>query len=168
MLLVHIWEEPNKGICVYTVHDGDMRWRIWLGQRDARKRRFHNAPAPGYWVMDYEEQGPLVAFFNSASSWQIVTDPPPHFYTRQPSWEPAEKTTGQTRSRTRTHGKGSATLSGKTPYAELYLLPTAPKNVVDAVYKVMMREHHSDHGGSDEIAKRLNEIKETIYKERGW
>lgn len=160
MLLVHIWDEPGQGICVYTVHDGDMRWRIWLGTRDARKRKFHSLPPPGYWSMDYAEQGPLVEFFNSVGGWQIATQPPPHFYVRkQRQWfRPGPRSNGNT----------PTTLAEHDPYADLYLLPSAPKEIVDAAYRALMKMHHRDHGGTDEAAKQINIAKDAIYKERGW
>jgi hypothetical protein len=43
------------------------------------------------------------------------------------------------------------------PYTALHLLPSAPPEVVKAVYKVLAMKHHPDHGGSEETMKRLNE-----------
>jgi hypothetical protein len=43
------------------------------------------------------------------------------------------------------------------PYVTLHLLPSAPPEVVKAVYKVLAMKHHPDHGGSEETMKRLNE-----------
>jgi hypothetical protein len=43
------------------------------------------------------------------------------------------------------------------PYTALHLLPSAPPEVIKAVYKVLAMKHHPDHGGSEETMKRLNE-----------
>jgi hypothetical protein len=43
------------------------------------------------------------------------------------------------------------------PYKTLHLLPSAPPEVIKAVYKVLAMKHHPDHGGSEETMKRLNE-----------
>jgi len=50
----------------------------------------------------------------------------------------------------------------------LYISHDAPKEVVDAAYKVMMSMNHPDKGGDAEMCVKINNAKDFIYKERGW
>jgi len=43
------------------------------------------------------------------------------------------------------------------PYTALHLLPSAPAELIKAAYRTLAQIHHSDHGGSEETMKRLNE-----------
>lgn len=45
---------------------------------------------------------------------------------------------------------------GSDPFTTLYLLPTAPWEVVRAVYKALAVIHHPDHGGNTETFQRIN------------
>ena len=52
---------------------------------------------------------------------------------------------------------------------EMYLVRNAPKEVFDAVYKALTKIYHPDKkGGSEEKQKKINLIKEEVYKNRGW
>ena len=57
----------------------------------------------------------------------------------------------------------SAVYEEESPYDTLYLKRTAPMYVVKAVYKVLARETHPDHGGSAEdfmaVSTAYNQIK---------
>jgi hypothetical protein len=44
----------------------------------------------------------------------------------------------------------------ESPYSLLYVLPTAPWEVVRAAYKALVVMHHPDHGGDEEVLKRIN------------
>lgn len=54
------------------------------------------------------------------------------------------------------------------PYAVLDVSVTAPQEVVDAAYKAKINRAHSDKGGNDADAARINVAKDAIYAERGW
>ncbi len=59
-------------------------------------------------------------------------------------------------------------LEGDAPveaYAELYLLPTAPLPVVKAVYRVLAKETHPDHGGSKARMQAINSAYALIKRE---
>lgn len=43
------------------------------------------------------------------------------------------------------------------PWASLHLLPSAPREVVDAAYKALARLHHPDLGGSTAAMQRVND-----------
>lgn len=45
---------------------------------------------------------------------------------------------------------------------ELYLLPTAPQPVIDAVYRTLAKQYHPDRGGDTAAMQRLNQIMETL------
>lgn len=65
-----------------------------------------------------------------------------------------------------------ATPTGSGPsqtIPEMYLVRNAPKEVFDAVYKALTKLYHPDKkGGSEEKQKKINLLKEEVYKERGW
>lgn len=46
--------------------------------------------------------------------------------------------------------------------AELFLLPTAPPDVITAVYRTLAKIHHPDHGGSTERMQKLNQAIEVL------
>jgi len=50
------------------------------------------------------------------------------------------------------------------PYATLYLLPTAPWEVVRAAYKALAVSCHPDHGGSTEAFQRINSAYQELEK----
>ena len=50
-------------------------------------------------------------------------------------------------------------------YSVLYLLPSAPRNVVSAVWRALAKEAHPDQGGDPEAFKRYSKAYETIKKE---
>jgi regulator of replication initiation timing len=61
--------------------------------------------------------------------------------------------------------------SGPSPSTipEMFLAKNAPKEVFDAVYKALTKLYHPDKkGGSEEKQKKINLLKEEVYKERGW
>ncbi len=61
-----------------------------------------------------------------------------------------------------TWGKGKRTADPATPkpeadpFAALYLLPSAPVEVVKAAYRALATLHHPDHGGDVEKMKAIN------------
>ena len=55
-----------------------------------------------------------------------------------------------------------------SPYTALYLIPTAPQEVVKSAYRALAAKHHPDTGGNEELAKQINLAYEQIKKERGW
>jgi len=52
--------------------------------------------------------------------------------------------------------------TASTPHDVLYLLPTAPIEVVKAAYRALALIHHPDRGGDEEILKEINSAYETI------
>ena len=66
-------------------------------------------------------------------------------------------------------GRKSSTIRRKpkakaSPFSSLYLLDTAPKPVVKAVYKALLREYHPDHNDGVGDKEKLNEVI-TAYRE---
>ena len=43
-----------------------------------------------------------------------------------------------------------------TSWSELWLKPGAPREVIDAVYRVLARRYHPESGGDPEAMQRLN------------
>ena len=54
------------------------------------------------------------------------------------------------------------------PYHMLRVLPSAPREVVEAAYRALALKYHPDRGGNAEIMANLNRAIEIIRKERGW
>lgn len=54
--------------------------------------------------------------------------------------------------------------NGGEAFAVLHLLPTAPKVVIDAVYRVLAKTHHPDLGGDPAMMRRLTEAHETLSR----
>jgi hypothetical protein len=63
------------------------------------------------------------------------------------SWVKAKRQERQTR---------AAPKPEADPFAALYLLPSAPVEVVKAVYRALATLHHPDHGGDVEKMKAIN------------
>ena len=53
-------------------------------------------------------------------------------------------------------------------YAVLGVAERAPREVVDAAYRVLSKVAHPDAGGSEARFKTLTAARDTIYTERGW
>lgn len=53
-------------------------------------------------------------------------------------------------------------------YGVLGVLPSAPREVVEAAYRALALKFHPDRGGTDQIMANLNRAIEHIRKERGW
>lgn len=56
---------------------------------------------------------------------------------------------------------------GGWPWSELHLLPTAPRALVEAAYRVLTRECHPDVGGDHEAMVRLNAAIEALRESGG-
>lgn len=53
-------------------------------------------------------------------------------------------------------------------FEELFLLESAPKEVVIAAYKALCLMHHPDRGGDESRVKALNIAKDRIFQSKGW
>lgn len=54
--------------------------------------------------------------------------------------------------------------SKNDPFAVLYLLPTAPRCVVEAAYRALALREHPDHGGDTTVMQRINSAVEQCRK----
>lgn len=57
---------------------------------------------------------------------------------------------------------------GSEHHAVLGVLPVAPREVVEAAYRALARQHHPDSGGAPGRMARINAAYEAVKKERGW
>jgi hypothetical protein len=56
-----------------------------------------------------------------------------------------------------------------TPWAALRVLPGAPREVVDAAYRALVKLHHPDlNGGDGEQMKRINDARDRVFALEGW
>ena len=67
----------------------------------------------------------------------------------------AEVTRAKEKQKERREGR-AAPKSEADPFAALYLLPSAPVEVVKAAYRALATLHHPDHGGDVEKMKAIN------------
>lgn len=72
----------------------------------------------------------------------------------------------------RTHQNRSGATNTPTPdsdpYATLFVVRSAPREVIDAAYRALSRMQHPDLGGTTEQMQRLNGAKDAIYRQKGW
>jgi hypothetical protein len=95
---------------------------------------------------------------------------------RQSSGNPFEDLFNNTRSSSSTNANPDTADPTKDPYTVLYLLPSAPQQVVKQVYKALGRLYHPDfaketgknEAESVEAMKRVNLAYESIVKMKGW
>ena len=55
-----------------------------------------------------------------------------------------------------------------TPYSLLGVLPTAPRSVVEAAYRALVKSEHPDVGGSADRMRGITGAMERIRRERRW
>lgn len=118
-------------------------WRMWLEKQDATKRRFVKEPTPGYWLL-HRSLMPRLQQRCVEVGWMVYNNRP-DFVTQAP----VEKLESN-------------------PFSVFFLLPTAPKEVVDAVYRQLIKQSHTDIGGDQELAVLYNNTRDDIYRLKGW
>jgi hypothetical protein len=62
----------------------------------------------------------------------------------------------RTHAKQQTYGRRNIAKPETDPFAALYLLPSAPVEVVKAAYRALATLHHPDHGGDVEKMKAIN------------
>lgn len=147
-MYAYVWNDANGDICFKPPVQGGF-FRNQLNHRDATKRRMQvNENGYKYWVFDRSELEWLASMFSlvgQIEGWMIVRE--------EPDFGMME----------------SMRQGGDDPYAHLFVMATAPKEVVDAAYKALSRKYHPDAGGGDdEKMKLLNVSLDVIYKDKGW
>ena len=135
--------ESNDHLGVSPPGLTDPLWRIWLEKQDATKLRFIKEPSPGYWLLHRSLMGKLQQ--RCVEVGWVVYNNRPQFVL----------------------DKASKGTSGG-PFSVFYLLPTAPKGVVDAVYRQLIKQCHTDTGGDQELAVLYNNTRDEIYEIKGW
>lgn len=89
------------------------------------------------------------------SCWAMAMQLLRHHYTEVESTPRDERTEGEQR----TSGIDSVPL---TPHETLHLLPSAPPEVVKAVYRTLALLHHPDRGGDTAAMQRINAAYEEL------
>lgn len=137
----YIWSEENGSVGVYPPGLYNPMWRVWLERQDARKRFFIQEPPPGFWRLS-QELMPSLQRRCIELSWVV--------YNRKPSF------------------LLNSSPQKRDAFEVFFLLPTAPKEVVDAAYRALIKRCHTDVGGDGEMAVRYNNARDEIYKQKGW
>jgi len=128
-------------------------WITWVRRQDATRRRF--VASRGIWLFHPSLKEAIEARF-IAVGWMVRYEMPNLYPHGDPQHKPGAGFTAR------------YDPSPASPYDVLHVVGGAPRAVIDAAYKALMRTAHSDAGGDDDAAKALNMARDAIYQERGW
>lgn len=170
MLTIYIWDvKKHNKIGVYTSFNNDIHWKTWVSLLKTEQPlcQFINFPYPGWWLLETSKKEETLAFFKekrkntSIAYWTILDYAPPGIaFSEYKKYSKQESQTSPII---------NPSLKKVDPFSILFVTTDAPKIVVDAAYKVLMKEYHSDlPDGDGEKAKQINIAKDEIYKQRGW
>lgn len=156
----YIWDLPEGKIGVFVPVINAPIWRNWLNKQDASLREFIPEPKPGYWIFHFALQRQIEKVFIT-SSWCLSLEKP-HFLA--PGYV-KPKHTGR-----ETSAGNNTTLQGASdPFSVFFVQKNAPKSIVDAAYRTLMKERHPDSSNNDgKPAIALNNARDEIYKLRNW
>lgn len=196
--IAYIWR-PEAKISWYAVREPSIysiRWRQWLRCIGASFRKvlfsgdwiFSDEAIGlvrnrinGYgWVIRNEKPDPgsrdMVELAEGRDPWRLKTEKD-LWDERNPDKIPLTETrkdsSGDFFGGFKSEQSTVASTSPKRHYAKLYVLPTAPKEVVDAAFKALQRLYHPDfvktsHKSSERLSQEVSEAHQAIYQERGW
>jgi hypothetical protein len=67
-------------------------------------------------------------------------------------------------SRARSHAKSQTRHAGSDHFQVLYLLPSAPPELIDAAFRCLAKIHHPDVGGDPATMRRLTEARDALTR----
>lgn len=140
--VLYIWFESNSEIGVLPPGIQNPMWRLWLERQDANKRRLISQPPPGYWLLSVDLL-PKLKERCITLGWLVDFQRPSHIFI-----ESTKKVTD--------------------PFSIFYLQQNAPREIVDVVYRYLIKQVHTDLGGDQELAILYNNAKDEIYKLKDW
>ena len=145
-LTCYIWKHDTTHIGIFPSDLGHPLWRSWLERQDATKRRFIENPSPGFWLMD-SSFIPKIYHRCIEVGW-VVSHKKPSFLLLNGI---------------------SGTDNIVDPFKVFHLTSTAPKDVVDVVYRHLIKKSHTDTGeGDEELTVMYNNARDDIYSMKGW
>lgn len=104
-----------------------------------------------------------------SAGWQVSYSKPP-FVGDMASfalpWDDAPDESAKNNKHTHTNQRTGQEV--EQSFSRLFVLPTAPKAVVDAAYKALILQAHPDKGGTLQEAQQINQAKDVIYSLKGW
>lgn len=169
-LVGFLWREDAEWMAVLPPDMGAPLWSEWLMRQDASLRRLSKKVDVPYWLVSPSLVNDIQERFIVAG-WVIEYKDP--FSGVAGDMDEFLKGFQQAAQGDPRSGKGPihnlSKHTGVMPYQLLFLRPNAPRCVVDASYRSLMKEVHSDvNEKGEEASKILNNARDNIYKERGW
>jgi len=83
---------------------------------------------------------------------------------RFPGWRAAEKRNGNPGAGIGDIGQGTGAMSENQAYEVLGLQKGAPRDAIIRSHHTLMKKLHPDHGGSTDLAARVNEAKDVLLR----
>ncbi len=83
---------------------------------------------------------------------------------RFPGWRPAGEGDGDTGGRGHAAGERAGAMSEDQAYQVLGLQKGAPREAIIRAHRALMQKLHPDHGGSTDLAARVNEAKDVLLR----
>lgn len=142
-MICYIWMCPDNSIGVFPPNLNHPLWRAWLDRQDATKRKFVADPAPGYWLLSRDLLLKLQERCIEVG-WMVYYNLPVFL------------------------SNINIKQNTKDPFHVFYLVADAPKDVVDVVYRHLIKQAHTDVGGNVELAVLYNNARDDIYRINGW
>jgi hypothetical protein len=138
----YIVRKESDWVWVKFSYDADVIDRIKCLDKDKREWDGDNKQ----WGFDLDLFTQNEAFLFPSTLFKRVDAPPTQSSSRQKTKPPPYTPPPPQRPQAAPSG----------PWVALWLLPGAPKEVIEAAYRALIRKHHPDVGGDEETAKRIN------------
>lgn len=163
-IIGYMWKGDGDWMAVRPADPNSMVWREWLDRQDASQRKFvkKGTNGDGFWLI-------APALVNAVQERFIVSGWVMEY--KNPYGGPSGDMSGFVPGAFSGIGpiQNLPKQEALTPYDLLFIKPNAPKCIVDAAYKALMKEVHPDHNAKGHKSSQvLNRVKEQIYAERGW
>lgn len=162
----HLPPQAAPWICVKPPFNQDPYWTVFVQRLPMQQRRY--VPEGLYWMFSPVLKSALLQRLTSAG-WQVNCCRPPELRGRKKGIGATDFAEMQNI----LNGMiAEERESGASHFVKLHLLPSAPKEVVRAAYKAMIKPIHPDmprnKGGDEEKFKELTEAKDIIFKLKEW
>lgn len=154
--LGYIWSEKNGTIGVIPAESHSFIWQEWIARQDINICKKVKEDELEYWSLDHSLMSEVWNRF-IAAGWVVSANKPKDGFYKKSGFQ------GRI--------QNSSNKQNLDPFNVLHVQPDAPKIVVDAAYRALIREVHPDSHQtkeSEEETKILNEARDSIYQSKGW